>query len=292
MKNWIRHYYESLSNKLRNIFSNNRAVIDVEVKYDPIITKYTEEFGDHINITRPKLIRWISQFPDTYKDLSVKILESVRYYSTSNIQRMTNELVELVFEEFNENDPANIYFVTIGSAGDGAQTIARFLKSNQRIPNSRILDTFGLHQASKSSNIEVIIFVDDFSGTGQTITDWWQNVEPLILPIGAKISIGLIVLNSPANAELEKITNSIIQVDFLNDENNVLSAESNIFEEQEKTFLLEISGMTGCSDNYLRGRGECGLLIAFKHGCPNNSLPFLWHNRSGTWESLFSRRSN
>ena len=28
------------------------------------------------------------------------------------------------------------------------------------------------------------------------------------------------------------------------------------------------------------GYGSCGLMISFQHGCPNNSIPILWYNRS------------
>ena len=48
-------------------------------------------------------------------------------------------------------------------------------------------------------------------------------------------------------------------------------------------------GSIGATD-FERGFGNCGLLLAFKHGCPNNSLPVLWYSRNN-WRPFFNRRA-
>ncbi len=74
----------------------------------------------------------------------------------------------------------------------------------------------------------------------------------------------------------------------MTENDNVISAMSAVFNEAEKEALLAYCRRTNASPEYLRGYGACGLLVAFKHGCPNNSLPILWHN-SKVWHALFRR---
>ena len=66
------------------------------------------------------------------------------------------------------------------------------------------------------------------------------------------------------------------------------SSESSIFSSKEKTALKAYCRRTACAPEYIFGKGECGLLLSFAYGCPNNSLPILWH-QSGKWKRLFKR---
>ena len=50
-------------------------------------------------------------------------------------------------------------------------------------------------KAEREGEIEVAVFVEDFSGTGQTLETWWYTIEPAILPKVPVIVFGLLVLN-------------------------------------------------------------------------------------------------
>jgi len=134
-----------------------------------------------------------------------------------------------------------------------------------------------------------VVFIDDFSGTGLTLEKWWENVEPLIQPIGAAVFVGLLVLNEQARTRIEQFA-GVLAVDGLDTSSNVLADDNHEFSHRQKTRLLEHCRRTQCGREYERGFGGCGLLLAFKHGCPNNSLPVLWHS-AGKWRPLFNRRA-
>jgi len=212
----------------------------IEKEFDSIIQRAVEDLADHQGIRRSKIIRWMSQFPPKSGKLSAKILKTIKYYSTSNISIMTKELVDTVFNIYNGTNRRNIFFVPIGTPGSGSQIVARHLKNISKVPKANIIDLLKLHNISKQRIIEVIILIDDFSGTGQTIYEWWQNVETLILPINAQVGLGLLVLNYKARSKLQNIINKIVSVNDLEENENVFDENCKIFTDKEKRQLLSL----------------------------------------------------
>ena len=79
-------------------------------------------------------------------------------------------------------------------------------------------------------------------------------------------------------------------LDELDGAANVLGDRNADLDADEKAVLVGYCRATGSTAEYLRGRGGCGLLVSFKHGCPNNSLPILWGEAQG-WRALFRRHA-
>jgi hypothetical protein len=142
----------------------------------------------------------------------------------------------------------------------------------------------------QTSNVSTVIFVDDFSGTGDTLTAWWDNVEPLIRPKGVEVVVGLLVMCSKARLKIERFAQLALCVDEVGDDADVLSDQNDEFSPAQKGALVRWCARTRCEARFRRGYGDMGLLLAFKHGCPNNSLPILWHDSRG-WYPLFKRRA-
>ncbi|MCH7687876.1 MAG: hypothetical protein IH899_14530, partial [Planctomycetes bacterium] len=224
------------------------------------------------------------------RPLAAKVLLRIDYYANNNIGSMARELATSTYAEYSEFRKNRIFFVPIGGAGSGAQQVARHLKIIRSVPNSSVVDLLELHRKGPEE-VDVVVAFDDFSGTGQTIKEWWELNETIVRTKEAEIVIGVLVLNNRARTTLEEITSQVMTVQELLTDANVLHQDCEAFTSSEKASLLALCRTTGCSEDYVRARGECGLLVAFKHGCPNNSLPILWHNRDGVWESLFQRRS-
>ena len=263
---------------------------DIETRFDKELEAFTQDCGDHDYVKRGRLIRWLSQFGEDKIPLAIKVLKNIRYFGASNLMSMSQELVNMVITMFPHVKGSGIFYVPVGGPGTGAQMIARHLKSNADVPNDNIVDLLTLYRESKRRKIDLIVFLEDFSGTGHTIEEWWNTNAPIILPIGSSVLFGILVLNHMARTVLEKEL-TMIAIQSLEKKDNVLSAECEYFDGIEKESLLSFCKETGCSERYLKGYGECGLLVAFQHGCPNNSLPILWHEKSGVWEALFRRKS-
>jgi hypothetical protein len=260
----------------------------IRQKYRNQIHKAALRFKDHEDMSAAHISRWLSRFADEDLELGAKVLERIQYYSGRDIREMVNSLVRMVHQSLHNLPRNKIYFVPVGRVGGGSTVLVRALADNPRISRSRIKHMVELEDIPPS-DIDAIVFVDDFSGTGKTLVDWWETVEMMVLPKAATVVVGLLVMNHKARPKIENFAGVLVPVNELGEEYDVLSPYSNFFQQAEKDSLAAYCVKTGCSDQYLRGFGDCGLLVAFKHLCPNNSLPILWHE-SGGWNYLFRRR--
>jgi hypothetical protein len=201
---------------------------------------------------------------------------------------MTRQLVRIVRDEFRGIDARRIVFIPVGKPGSSANVIARALGQLRDGPRINPVTMADLERLDPG-RVSAIVFIDDFSGTGQQLSEWWANVEPLVRPKTARVVVGLLVLNGVARSRLEQFARTLC-VDELDATANVLGAACADFEAEEKDVLIQYCLKTGSSADYVHGRGACGLLLSFKHGCPNNSLPILWWEGK-PWRPLFKRHA-
>jgi len=256
----------------------------VHAAYEPQLRKATDEFGDHEGISLPRITRWIAQFDQDDLPLAEKILREITYYSSTKIRSIVRQLVESIYEKYSEYPKNRILFIPIGYSFEGSSIVARALRD---IINEGFIKHMSDLVEIERESYDVLVFLDDFSGTGSQLVKWWINVESLILPKEVNFIVALLVLNSIARPKIEEFS-TVICVDELDEQYNVLSEHSTKFTENEKIRIVHYCVLTGCGPHYHRGFGECGLLLVFKHGCPDNSLPILW-KASVTWEPLFRR---
>jgi hypothetical protein len=249
-------------------------------------------FRDHEGVNINKVEKWSAQFGQGNQELVLKILSNINYFSGPRIRRMVEELVESVCDLLKLSEPKRILFVPIGELYEGSAVLARALRGYRNIQPKQIKHQTELAAIQNRNNIRAIVFLDVFSGTGRQICDWWTNMETLLLPLehkSIKIVLGILAMNYKARDNLKSIPAEKLHVSYLGIKNNVLSDKSKAFLESEKNLIKKFCKKTACSRKYLYGMGECGLLVAFKHGCPNNSLPILWY-KSDRWENIFLRR--
>jgi hypothetical protein len=266
---------------------NHNRINLIHTTYNRQIQRAAQDFGDHEGMGTPRITRWIAQFRNNDIQLAIKILQEIKYYSTENIRAMVHGLVGLTYHHFPQIDRDKIFFIPVGFSFEGSSIIARALRDE--IGNERRIKQMADLEKLEAGTFDVLVFIDDFSGTGNTLKSWWDNVETLVLPRNVPFAIALLVLNHRAREIIEQFA-GIICVDELDENRNVVSPNSRSFTAMEKQKIIDYCRLTGCAEKYLLGYGECGLLIAFKHQCPNNSLPILWHTcEQAQWEGLFKR---
>jgi hypothetical protein len=244
-------------------------------------------FKDHEGISPGSLQNWVQQWQKSDNELARKVLREIRFYSSNDIRTMLRQLVDGVYQQAIGVSHRQIVFVPAGRPYSGAAVLGRALRDVPGVHKSQVRSLPELLEAQEDE-VKIAVFVDDFSGTGTTFETWWYTVEPLVLPKVPTIIFGLLVLNHAARPKLEQFTARVMKVQELTAADNVLSEECAAFEAGEKALLLEYCMQTNCSEEYRKGFGDCGLLVAFKHFCPNNSLPILWYGR-GHWINIFKR---
>ncbi len=260
----------------------------IYLDYSRDIDRVVEDWGDHEGLVKSKVLRWADQFEDADLPLAMKVLKKIRYYSSSNIRSMTSRLVEMTWDYYRRMRKKRIFFIPIGLPQQGSSFIARALRDTPGVWGENIIDMVRLEKL-RPEKIDALVFFDDFFGTGDTLSGWWQRARILVQPKNVPVTLAPLVLNEPAKLVARRIADSVLSVEELRDHDNVFAASSPRFEASEKRRLLRYCKTTGCDKDRVKGFGSCGLLVAFKHGCPDNSLPILWSSVEGQWEGLFRR---
>ena len=232
------------------------------------------------------VLGWITQFSDADLALGIKVLETVTYYNAINIRTMTKELADLAFETLKKAKLKKAAFVPVGQFGSGSGTVARVLRESLAKSKHELVDRLDLAN-SKAGDWDAVVFVEDFSGTGQVLSDWWLSVESMVRPLSVPIFVGLLVV-SPAAHQVIASFAEVLAVEELEDSANVLSDACKELSGAQKARVTHYCEKSGAPETFREGFGGCGLLLAFKHGCPDNSLPILWHSHK-KWTPLFRR---
>ena len=261
----------------------------LELTYGEHALGAAERFGDHERMSQAHVLHWLSQFDDPHLPLAIRLLERIRYYNTLNIRTLCRQLVSVILDTLPQAEYPLIAVVPVGGPGSGSAIMARIVRDAVHGTRCRLVQTLQLAQA-KAGDFSALVFIDDFSGSGKTLSDWWMSVEPLVRPLDAEIVFGLLVLNYRARGPVQEFASRIICVEELDESADVFDDACGDFDEAEKLVLLEYSRRTGCGAKYLRGFGDCGLILSFRYGCPNNSIPSLWH-ATKSWRALFMRRA-
>lgn len=263
----------------------------LSAKYSTEIIAASERFGDHEGVNQGRILKWISQFTNRDLPLAITVLEKINYYDAAAIRAKTKQLVKMAIAEFKDIPLNKLFFVPVeaNGPGGGAGQIARVLKSIQEVRPSQVKTM--LDFATMNTPSKAVVFFDDFSGTGKSLAEWWPVVEPIVRPKDVAVAFGLITITTKARSRLQELVAQILAVDDLTEQHNVLSEANTDFATAQKKRLLDYCRKTRCHQDFRMGFNDSGLLLAFKHGCPNNSLPILWWQNGNHWTPLFQRRS-
>jgi hypothetical protein len=133
---------------------------------------------------------------------------------------------------------------------------------------------------------DTIVFVDDFSGSGAQAVQFWATTDELI-GSDAEAFLVLGAATRTAIARIEKDTRlKVIASKTLENDQNIFSASSSHFSTRELARILHYC--TVADKKAPKGYGDCGLLFAFNHTTPNNSIPII-HASNRHWRGCLPR---
>jgi hypothetical protein len=146
---------------------------------------------------------------------------------------------------------------------------------------------------------ELIIFVDDFLGTGEQFETFLRAEQLDVYAGSGRLLYAPIVAHIKGRDHLRTTFEGlhVEPVELLDDRHAVFHDGSRCFADGTNTpegardfyyNLLERHDITvGGSDR--RGYGHFELVYAFEHAVPDNSLPILWWPHTNGWPPLFAR---
>jgi hypothetical protein len=276
-------------------------VIRPKNRNTPIDTKrfgsWTGNFGSfRTPINRNAIEEWLQQFDTRDQDLAARILDAVLYFEisaiASNFRAVLKSMVGWNIDP--KKRKGRWFFVAMsGSAGESGDTMLREFRRANGLTSRNYNNLFITRSdivRQQLTNADTIVFIDDFSGTGKQVCDFWNDPEYAFGELTAGVGTVYLILVAATTQAKSKIATEtpieVINAHSLTSRDDIFSDSCTHFTTAEKATVL---GYTSFVDKRNpKGWGDCGLLVVFSHGCPNNSIPIL-HKTTGRWTALFPR---
>ena len=198
-----------------------------------------------------------------------------------------------------------------GPSESGTHILYQFRQENSlptnAFPNIGDLVTGPLNNPSTkwvNPDVDRVIFIDDFCGTGQQVGELGRVAIPLLRQaarnIGIELEIWYLTLlatnDGLANVERTTLFQQVGTLSVLDETYRAFGSKSQWFIDPpdyvDKKICEKI--MTYYGFRIFRqaplGYGSCQLLLGFRHNVPDNTLPVIWReNVSPWWRPIFPR---
>jgi hypothetical protein len=268
--------------------------------------RWIDLFGSYRDaVTRVTIESWLGQFEDKDRDLAARVLDVVEYFGLSQIYgafRQTLAALPGWHREPAKRKGSWRFAAMSGSAGESGDAMLHHF----RVANS--LDSKGFDELFVERSVlfrqtmlseedpkrmgagDVVVLLDDFSGTGDQICGAWNDPETsfgaLLAGVG-KVYLVLIAASADARRRIANETSLVpVLAHELRQSDNIFSDHCPHFAAADRARLLHYGRVADKRNP--KGRGECGLVIVFQHRPPNNSIPVL-HRTHSRWTGLFPR---
>lgn len=252
---------------------------------------------------------WLNQFNGPVDQrLMFRILSSLQVYNEDNVRAKMREAFGIVSRNIrtlidsNSRVRSDIFVSSLDdSAAKAGLTYCRLFASENRISASSVQPLKSLERMlGDHQNIQRLVLIDDFSGTGRTLIralerelKFLQRVNSL----GIQIMLLTLVGFADSRDRIEKFVslrglNALVYFcDELGSEHKAFSTESIIFpdpsERDRAKQLAEAKGVL-LEKRQPLGYGDMQASVVFYQSCPNNTLPIFW-SRNSDWRPLFPR---
>lgn len=249
--------------------------------------------GFRENITLYHVNRWLGQFRDGDKDLAARVLDCVDFFTEARITNGLRDALSCLHgwhKDGNRRTGRWAFVAFTGSSGEsGDSMLYKFRLANGL--DARRYDTLFLYRRDlvglNLGSDDTIVFVDDFSGTGDAAIQFWNGQYRELLSGEPNIYLVLVAASTAAIRSVKNETPlTIVTTIRLNDRDNMFSERCRHFTDEEKEALQ--SYCQRASRQLPHGYGNCGFVVVFAHRCPNNSIPIL-HAKHNRWRGLFPR---
>jgi hypothetical protein len=268
--------------------------------------RWIDRFGPYrAGVTNVSIESWLEQFDQGDRDLGARVLDTVEFYGLNEIHAAYRQALAALpgWHRSAAKRQGQWRFAAMsGSAGEsGDAMLYQFRIANELdakgfnelfVSRSELFRQPLLPDADpqKLGKDDVVVLLDDFSGTGTQICDAWNDpvtsFGSLLAGVG-KIYIVLVAASRAAQQRILKETRALpFPVHYLHESDNVFSERCRHFTEADRARLLHYGEIA--DKKAPRGFGDCGFVVVFQHRPPNNTIPIL-HADHSKWTGLFPR---
>ena len=289
----------------------------LRVKHDEI-NHLTQNWNTYKGkeITTDCVREWLSQFNDIENQrYAFKLLENIKLYTNNEIREKTEELFIEVKKEIRKH---NEQFLSIkASQRKTSGIVVSYLDNNPAKSGPEYAKIFveknNIYKGHSTEpekiskklleleNIDAIVFIDDFIGTGNSIL---ENIKPILKQNEEKlVEKGIIIIIGVITGFLEakhkviefikkqKVRISLKIMAPLDNNDKCFDEHSMVYPqpiEREKARIAFRDIGTKLERKHPLGYGDCQATVIFPNTCPNNTLPILW-KETKDWRPIFKR---
>lgn len=268
--------------------------------------RWMDNFGSYrSHVTRSSIESWLDQFSSADKDLAARILDAVEFYGTNQIYAAyRNALTALDgWHKAASHRRGRWKFAAMsGSAGEsGDAMLYQFRVANgldAKAMNDMFVSRTDLFRLAnlpdsdhrKLGKDDVVVLLDDFSGTGSQVCDAWNDPETSFGALLAGVGTIYLIVVAASRCARKRIKDEtdikLVHGHELQESDNVFSTACTHFTEHDRRRILHYGEIA--DKKHPKGYGNCGFVVVFQHRTPNNSIPIL-HADHSQWSALFPR---
>ena len=253
-----------------------------------------------------EVLDWLSNFKLAELDFAIQILERVEVYSDKELFELWDDRLKTLLGHF---DPATSFFVhPVEEFGkSGTLMVYYFRKTKTYINNQKRFTFFEsstiLKKAIKKGELSknaVFVLIDDFSGSGKSIIDYYNHAIKQQFRVKHSISKFVVITLFSLREADENISKKLSELLHITETkikafpkrgsvfgSNMLSVRKfaygygvNLFSTTDRN--------TGKLINHPLGFENSQALIVFPYNPPNNTLPIIW-SIENNFHPLFAR---
>lgn len=276
-----------------------RDFVDFCTENQEAITELVERFSDYEptgGIDDPKISHWLKQFQPQHRILALKIAHSIHYYGIHEVNKLMVPLHKLVVQQIEVGGAVakDVSLVPLGLTGESGEDIARRYRNVNGLHGwkDRFVKAAELPGRIFQSENPTVFFLDDFVGTGDQVVRYWEEVLSQLVPDYIAIYLAVVAAMPEGSRHIERTTPiRVLPVHTVPTRHQIISSACQRFSAHEKKTVGHYCDHIG---NKPLGHGECGLLLSFAYGTPNNSLSVIrgskgqkpWRGLLPGWEDL------
>jgi hypothetical protein len=268
--------------------------------------KWIDRFGSYrAGIDNVAITSWLSQFAKSDRDVAARVLDAVEYYGQSHIYGAYRQALASLSDwdvkasrrkgkwafcamsrSAGESGDAMLHHFRVANKLGAAKYDRLFLTRSElfRLPNLPEKDT------DRLGADDVVVLLDDFSGTGGQVCDAWNDPETSFGALLAGVGTVYLILVAASHKAMKRIkaetSIELVPAHQLKEADNVFSDECDHFSTTDRSRLLHYGGIA--DKTRPKGFGDSGFVVVFQHRTPNNSIPIL-HVENDEWIGLFPR---
>lgn len=262
-------------------------------------------------ISEDRVRAWLEQFDSVEEQRAMfTLLQGLRYYSNEYMRGKMKEVHSIVERGLpplsvspNRRRRSDILVSYLDSPAKSGSQFARLYASEASIYHRNVVEKGQLvEELREREDIRRLVFIDDFVGSGGTVTsyigDLADKIADLVLEKDIRVFLIVLVAFHEGWGRVEDLLDTLpfhvssAYCVLLDETDQCFSETSQIFpDEAQRELALTVARRQGIrlEKQIPLGYGDFGLAVVFEHNCPNNSLPILW-SESSTWRPLFKRQ--